>query len=89
VCLRLARQYGSRANQVIADKPLGDPIAPGLFEAELAYLHAHEWARSAEDVLWRRTKLGLHYDTAQREAVSRWCESQWQDHCVAAESAWR
>ncbi len=89
VCLRLARQYGSRADQVIADKPLGDPIAPGLFEAELAYLHTHEWARSAEDVLWRRTKLGLHYDGAQREAVARWCESQWQDHCVAAESAWR
>jgi glycerol-3-phosphate dehydrogenase len=89
VCFRLARQYGSRADQVIADKPLGDPIAPGLFEAELAYLHTHEWARSAEDVLWRRTKLGLHYDAAQREAVARWCESRWQDYCVAAESAWR
>ena len=89
VCLRLARQYGSRADRVIGGRPLGEPIAPGLFAAELAYLHAHEWARSAEDVLWRRSKLGLHYDDAQREAVKRWCESHWQDHCVASESAWR
>jgi hypothetical protein len=36
-------------------------VAPGLYEAELRYLCDQEWARSADDVLWRRTKLGLHY----------------------------
>jgi glycerol-3-phosphate dehydrogenase len=52
--------------------PLGAEVAPGLFEAELHHLHDHEWARSADDVLWRRSKLGLHYSVAQTEAVSRW-----------------
>jgi glycerol-3-phosphate dehydrogenase len=89
VCQRLARQYGSRVERLLAESPLGKPVAPGLFEAELSYLHTHEWARSAEDVLWRRTKLGLHYGAAHREAVTRWCESHWPDHCIAGESAWR
>ena len=47
-------------------------MAPGLHEAELRYLHDHEWARSADDVLWRRTKLGLHHSEAQRAAVATW-----------------
>jgi len=52
--------------------------AYGLHEAELDYLHRHEWARSADDVLWRRSKLGLHMDEAAREQVARWCETRWQ-----------
>ena len=39
---------------------MGEEILPGLFGVELAYLMRHEWARDAADVLWRRTKLGLH-----------------------------
>jgi len=57
---------------------LGAEVAPGLHEAELDYLHRHEWARSADDVLWRRSKLGLHMDEAAREQVARWCETRWQ-----------
>ncbi|MDL2339629.1 MAG: glycerol-3-phosphate dehydrogenase, partial [Pseudomonadota bacterium] len=56
---------------------LGAEVAPGLFETELAYLHRHEWARCADDVLWRRTKLGLHYSEAQRAAVAQWCTTRW------------
>jgi glycerol-3-phosphate dehydrogenase len=56
---------------------LGAEVAPGLFEAELRYLHHCEWARSADDVLWRRSKLGLHFTLAEREAVARWCDAQW------------
>jgi glycerol-3-phosphate dehydrogenase len=68
---RWVRSYGSRV-QVLLQQPLGAEVAPGLFEAELRHLHDHEWARSADDVLWRRSKLGLHYSVAQTEAVSRW-----------------
>ncbi len=74
---RLARAYGSRVDKVIGPHGLGDEIAPGLHEAELTYLHAHEWARCAEDVLWRRTKLGLHYTAAQRDTVASWCAAHW------------
>ena len=59
---RLARGYGARV-QTLLEAPggLGAEVAPGLHAAELHYLHDHEWARNADDVLWRRTKLGLHY----------------------------
>ncbi|WP_433693863.1 glycerol-3-phosphate dehydrogenase [Paraburkholderia phenoliruptrix] len=72
---RLARAYGTRVKNVLdhahslAD--LGRAFAPGLFEAELAYLRNVEWARSAEDVLWRRSKLGLHVEPGTLESVTR------------------
>jgi glycerol-3-phosphate dehydrogenase len=47
-------------------------VAPGLYEAELRYLVREEWAHTAEDVLWRRSKLGLHFTPAQRQAVQDW-----------------
>ena len=64
-----------RADPAAGD--LGAEVAPGLHVAELDYLHRHEWARSADDVLWRRSKLGLHLDDAGRAAVARWCETNW------------
>ena len=78
---RLARGYGARVETLLGAAnhldALGAEVAPGLYEAELHYLHQHEWARCADDVLWRRTKLGLHYDTAQRAQVAAWCTSRW------------
>jgi glycerol-3-phosphate dehydrogenase len=73
---RLARAYGGRAVALL-DTALGAQIAPGLYEAELHFLREHEWARRAEDVLWRRSKLGLHYDATARSAVEAWCECHW------------
>ena len=69
---------------------LGAEVAPGLHEAELHYLHEHEWARSADDVLWRRSKLGLHMNDAQRRAVADWCRTHWPDAAtpLAPEPAW-
>jgi glycerol-3-phosphate dehydrogenase len=77
---RLARCYGARVELLLGAGELGAEVAPGLFAAELNYLHDHEWARSADDVLWRRTKLGLHLDAAQRGRVAAWCAAQWSDH---------
>jgi len=77
LCQRLARCYGSRVDAVLLPQGLGAEVAPGLFEAELNYLHDKEWARNAEDVLWRRTKLGLHFDASQRADVAAWCTARW------------
>jgi glycerol-3-phosphate dehydrogenase len=68
---RLARAYGSVAAELLA-APAGAEIAPGLFENELRHLADQEWACSADDVLWRRSKLGLHYGAAERAAVAAW-----------------
>ena len=73
---RYARAYGARIDLVLAGADrigrLGALVAPGLYEAELRYLVEHEWARTGEDVLWRRTKLGLHLNEAGRVHVHEW-----------------
>jgi glycerol-3-phosphate dehydrogenase len=51
---------------------LGEAFGGGLYERELAYLAEREWARDPEDVLWRRTKCGLHMTAAERERVAEW-----------------
>ena len=68
---RLAHAYGSRIDRVL-DGDLGAEVAPGLFESELHYLRREEWATSADDVLWRRSKLGLHYNENERQQVAAW-----------------
>ncbi|RQT56151.1 glycerol-3-phosphate dehydrogenase [Burkholderia cepacia] len=71
---RYARAYGTRAERVIdgakslAD--LGTEIAPGIHDAELRYLRDVEWATCAQDVLWRRSKLGLHVAPGTLDAVT-------------------
>lgn len=60
---RLARCYGTRATSILSGArrldDLGECFGADLTEAELAYLQREEWAQTAEDVVWRRTKLGL------------------------------
>ena len=76
VMLRLTRAYGSRIGRVLlnahAEADLGEEIVPGLFEAELHYLISYEWAQDAHDVLWRRSRIGLHCSEAERERVAQW-----------------
>jgi glycerol-3-phosphate dehydrogenase len=73
---RLARAYGTRVAQVLgaatSPEQMGAELAPGLHECELEYLCQHEWAQTAEDVLWRRSKLGLHCDAAAVDRVAEW-----------------
>jgi glycerol-3-phosphate dehydrogenase len=70
---RLARTYGTRAQRILkraeADGGFGRIFGGTLTEAEIAYLKAEEWAESADDILWRRTKLGLHMSPQDREAL--------------------
>ncbi len=79
---RLARCYGSRIDRVVGPQGLGEEVVPGLYEAELNYLYQHEWARHADDVLWRRTKLGLHLSEAERARVADWCSAHWDNHAA-------
>ncbi|WGS49325.1 glycerol-3-phosphate dehydrogenase [Paraburkholderia sp. D15] len=72
---RLARAYGTRVRQVVGQArcvaDLGRAFAPGLYEAELTYLRDTEWARSAQDVLWRRSKLGLHVEPGTLDSITQ------------------
>lgn len=80
LALRYARAYGSRVQRLLGDAralaDLGAEVAPGLYARELAYLAEVEWARSAEDVLWRRSKLGLHLPPDAARAVADWFASR-------------
>ena len=71
---RLAHTYGSECTDMLGDEPGGE-VAPGVFEAELRHARQHEWVETADDFLWRRTRLGLTCDSADREAIERWLES--------------
>ncbi|MBP0592420.1 glycerol-3-phosphate dehydrogenase [Paraburkholderia sp. LEh10] len=72
---RYARAYGTRAERVVgtarATGDLGHQFAPGLYEAELRYLRETEWATTAHDVLWRRSKLGLHVEPDMLDGITR------------------
>lgn len=77
---RLARAYGTRVEKILgkaqAMLDLGEHYGAGLTQAEIDYLVTNEWARSADDILWRRTKLGLHLDQQQRQRVAQLFGSQ-------------
>jgi glycerol-3-phosphate dehydrogenase len=77
---RLVRSYGTRARSWLGTAKLagdlGQDFGHGLFEAEVNYLMAQEWARSADDILWRRSKLGLRFSTDERAALQRYISSK-------------
>jgi glycerol-3-phosphate dehydrogenase len=55
--------------------PGADEFAPGLGRAEVEYLMREEWARTADDILWRRTKAGLAASPEQCAALTRFLAS--------------
>jgi glycerol-3-phosphate dehydrogenase len=59
------RRHGAAAGEVLGDGRLGEHYGAGLTEREVAHFMEREWACAAEDVLWRRTKCGLHLTEAQ------------------------
>ena len=70
---RLLRAYGTRARDILGgarrESDLGRGFGADLTEAELRYLVRYEWVQSADDALWRRSKLGLRLGPAERDAV--------------------
>ncbi|WP_086607120.1 glycerol-3-phosphate dehydrogenase [Erythrobacter donghaensis] len=66
---RLVRLYGTRARSILGTAStaadLGEDFGHGLTAAEVDHLVAHEWARTPDDILWRRTKLGLRFTPEQ------------------------
>ncbi|MEA2935782.1 MAG: glycerol-3-phosphate dehydrogenase, partial [Variibacter sp.] len=67
---RLVRSHGTRAAVVLGKQP-GDIVGDSITEAELRYFIREEWARTPDDVLWRRSKLGLHLSETDRATVAR------------------
>ena len=64
------RRHGSESAAVLGEGHLGEHFGGGLTEREMHYLCEHEWASCAEDVLWRRTKCGLHMTATQHRRVA-------------------
>ncbi|MGA0532382.1 glycerol-3-phosphate dehydrogenase [Hansschlegelia sp. KR7-227] len=71
---RLARAYGTRARQILrgatSADDLGRSFGADLTEREVRYMVEREWAMTADDVLWRRSKLGLRMTAEERAALS-------------------
>jgi glycerol-3-phosphate dehydrogenase len=67
------RNYGTRINTMLqtcsAAEHLGVCYGPQLYQAEVDYLVQHEWAQSAEDILWRRSKKGLRLNDTEVAAL--------------------
>ena len=68
--------YGTRAHTIVSGArsmaDLGTCFGSDLTEAEVGYLVDEEWAETAEDILWRRTKLGLRFRPVQVAALTAW-----------------
>ncbi|HMO68343.1 MAG TPA: glycerol-3-phosphate dehydrogenase C-terminal domain-containing protein [Novosphingobium sp.] len=77
---RLARSYGTLAFAVLDDAAsladCGEHFGHGLTAREVRYLMAREWARTADDVLWRRSKLGLRLSASEAARLAEWMEGQ-------------
>ena len=77
---RYARAYGTRIDTLLARRnnlaDLGQEVLPGLYAAEIEYLVTQEWARSAADILWRRSKLGLHLAPGSASRLDEWLVSR-------------
>jgi glycerol-3-phosphate dehydrogenase len=77
---RLVRAYGTRASTILTGArtaaDLGPRFGSDLTEAEVRYLRNEEWAMTAEDILWRRTKLGLVFQPSEVGALEEWLEGQ-------------
>jgi glycerol-3-phosphate dehydrogenase len=74
IAQRFVKSYGSRLYLILQNTSsiadLGNAYAAGLYQKELDYLIEYEWAKSAEDILWRRTKLGLFFSAGDAEKLA-------------------
>ena len=86
---RLVRLYGTRARAIVANTKtvddLGRLFGADLHQVEVDHLIDREWAHSAEDILWRRTKLGLLFNDEQIRALETYVASRGAKARSAAE----
>jgi len=77
---RMCHAYGTRLTMVLGKAhsldQLGKDFGAGLFEAEVRYLSTNEWAADADDIVWRRSKLGLVMTTKQVTTLDKWMTSE-------------
>jgi len=77
---RIVKAYGTDARIWLGDADswdaLGGEIAHGLSAAEAEWLVTHEWARTTDDILWRRSKLGLHFTPEEVTRLAEWLEAR-------------
>jgi len=75
---RLVAAYGTRIGRVVGEARSADELGPrfgaDLTAAEVRYLMRHEWAQTAADILWRRSKLGLRFRAEEQAALARFME---------------
>ena len=75
---RLVRHYGTDVDVLLDgmnnQEDMGLEFGAGLFEAEVRYLMQYEWAMHAEDILFRRTRLGISMTEAQIEALREYMD---------------
>ncbi|MEP5179669.1 MAG: glycerol-3-phosphate dehydrogenase [Rhizobiaceae bacterium] len=73
---RLCHAYGTRVTMVLGNAEsidqLGEDFGCGLYEVEVRYLMLNEWANSADDIVWRRSKLGLVMSEDQIARLDEW-----------------
>ncbi|MYI89534.1 MAG: hypothetical protein F4082_04480 [Gammaproteobacteria bacterium] len=76
---RLVCHYGSNTHMVLKDcfkvSDLGEQFSSDLYQAEVDYLIQHEFARSAEDIVWRRTRQGIQMDSARINRLNEYIDS--------------
>ena len=77
---RYAHAYGTRVDMLLEGihdvTGLGELFGADLYEVEVRYLIAHEWALTAEDIIWRRSKLGLRLNAAEVARLTAWLQAQ-------------
>ena len=75
---RLARAYGTRIDEILGNAEcaddLGQQFGAGLSQCEVDYLMRREWAKSSEDIIWRRTKLGYRLSPEEVSVLDSYIE---------------
>ncbi len=76
LAFRYAKNYGTRGHLLLKNKTsisdLGMDFGHGLFQNEVEYLINEEWAQTCDDILWRRTKLGLFFSEVEKNRLENW-----------------
>lgn len=77
---RWAAQYGSRIEQLLDGRTemeqLGEKFSPDLYQVEVDYLVANEWAMTCDDILWRRTKLGYKLSQSEVDHLAAYLDGE-------------